>query len=254
MVEIEVFPGKEQLIQAAAEEFVRVAETAVGKRGGFSVALSGGSTPRPLYAMLGGNAFASRVDWAHVHLFWGDERCVPPEDTRSNYRMVRETLLQSVPLPPDQVHRIRGEDDPSSAASEYEHELRTFFGIRDGGVRISFDLVLLGIGEDGHTASLFPGSSVITEPTRWVCAEHASGAAMWRITQTPIVINAAKNVIFLVSGPEKAGAVRDVLQGPFQPERLPAQAIKPLKGRLTWLLDKPAAGLLEGAAPVSLIK
>lgn len=242
MAALKVFPGREQLIQAAADKFVRVAAKAIATQGRFSVALSGGSTPRPLYALLGSEIFAGRVDWSRAHLFWGDERCVPPEDPRSNYHLVRETLLKIVPLPPEHIHRIRGEDDPLRAAAEYERELRNFFETGNGRPRTSFDLVLLGMGEDGHTASLFPGCRAVTEQTRWVNAEYVKSASMWRITQTPVVINAARNVLFLVCGAGKAKAVRDVLQGPFQPEKLPAQAIKPLKGRLTWLLDKAAAG------------
>lgn len=242
MAALKVFPDSEHLIQAAAETFVRVAAKAIAAQGRFSVALSGGSTPRPLYALLGSEIFAGRIDWSRAHLFWGDERCVPPEDPRGNYHMVREILLKDIPLPPEHIHRIRGEDDPRSAAADYEREIRSFFDTPDGKPRTAFDLVLLGMGEDGHTASLFPGSPAIVEQTRWVSAEYAESVSMWRITLTPMLINSARNVLFLVSGAGKAKAVRDVLQGPFQPEKLPAQAIKPLKGRLTWLLDKAAAG------------
>lgn len=241
MPEIMVFPGPEQLIRAAVEEFVRLAGESIAGQGRFSVALSGGSTPRPLYALLGEKTCSDRIDWSRVHLFWGDERCVPPEDPRSNYRMVRRTLLKPVPLPPDQVHRIHGEDEPSIAASNYEREIRSFFATAEGPPRSTFDLILLGMGEDGHTASLFPGSEAIAERIRWVRAEYVKSVAMWRITLTPLVINFATSVFFLITGAAKAKPVREVVKGPFHPEKLPAQAIKPLKGRLTFFLDKEAA-------------
>lgn len=244
--EVKIFPGSAELTQAAAEEFVRIGSKATAKRGRFAVALSGGSTPRPLYSMLGSESFALLIDWPRAHLFWSDERCVPTEDPRSNYHMTHETLLKTVPRLPENIHRIRGENDPESSATEYENDLRNLFGTPDADGRpgTGFDLVLLGMGEDGHTASLFPGSALIREKRRWVAADYVESLSMWRITLTPVVINASENVLFLVSGAAKARAVRDVLEGPFQPEALPAQSIKPSGGRLTWLMDESAASLL----------
>ena len=238
---VKVFPGSGELIRAAAEQFVRLARRAISMRGTFSVALSGGSTPRPLYALLGTEPFSRRIDWPRIHVFWGDERCVPPEDPRSNYLLACETLLERVPIPPDHVHRIHGEADPGVAAADYERVLRSFFSTEVGRPRASFDLVLLGMGPDGHTASLFPGSPAVAERGRWVAAEYVESVSMWRITLTPVVVNTARNIVFLVSGPGKAAALQEVMHGPYQPERLPAQAINPPEGRLTWLLDSAAA-------------
>jgi len=234
-------------MQAAAEKIVRLGAEAIEENEIFTVALSGGSTPRPLYVLLATGMFAKPFDWSRVHLFWGDERCVPPGDPRSNYRMVREALLDAVPIPPPNIHRIRGEEDPKVAAAAYERELRAFFGSNgaDGPPRMGFDLVLLGLGDNGHTASLFPELPAATEQVRWVMAQFVEVVSMWRITLTPVVINAAKNVAFVVSGSEKAQRLRDVLEGPFQPELLPAQMIKPAHGRLLWLVDDAAAGRLK---------
>jgi 6-phosphogluconolactonase len=243
MADIRVFPDKDKLVQAAAELIVRLASEALAMSGRFSLALSGGSTPRPLYAILATEPFARQVDWSLVHVFWGDERCVPPDDPRSNYQMAREALLDLVPTPADHIHRIRGEDDPELAANDYERELRAFFGQgKKGAIDEAFDLVLLGMGEDGHTASLFPWSRALAERTRWAMPGRVDAASMWRITLTPVVINAAKNVTFLVSGNSKAQRLRDVIEGSMQPELLPAQAINPAHGRLIWLLDEAAAG------------
>ena len=243
MTTVEVFPTLERLARAAAGQFVHVASQAIAANGTFSVALSGGSTPRPVYSRLASEAFAKRVDWANVHVFWGDERCVPPDDPQSNYRMARDALLDAVPLPRENIHRIRGEDKPESAAAAYERELRTFFGTGPDGKTpaTGFDLIFLGMGDDGHTASLFPGSPAVRETVRWVSAQYVEAASMWRITLTPVIINAARNITFLVSGGDKAQRLRDVLEGPEQPEVLPAQAIKPVQGRLLWLVDEAAA-------------
>jgi 6-phosphogluconolactonase len=247
MAEIEIVPDRERLTETAAEHIARLASEAIAANGMFSIALSGGSTPQPLYTLLASGRFAKRIEWSQVHVFWGDERCVPPDNPQNNYRMAREALLDAVPLPPANAHRIRGEDDPNQASSRYEEELRAFFGSNptDGSPRTGFDLVLLGMGENGHTASLFPGSPAVTELVRWVMAQYVEAVSMWRITLTPIVINAAKNITFLVSGIEKSRRLRDVLEGPMQPRVLPAQIIKPKQGRLMWLVDKAASSCLR---------
>src|ERR1700704_2557360 len=193
--------------------------------GQFVVALSGGSTPRETYRRIASEALVSRVMWSRVQVLWSDERCVPPHHAESNYRMARETLLDRVPVPAANVHRIHGEDDPTIAAAVYETTLRALLRI---------DLILLGLGADGHTASLFPGSAAAHEQTRWVMATQADATSMWRITLTPAVINGAADVLFLVSGGAKAGILRRVLEGPRRPQELPAQAIAPSNGRMRW--------------------
>src|SRR6266550_122319 len=238
--DVAVLPSAAALAEAAARRFVAAAGDAIDSHGQFVVALSGGSTPRDTYRRLGTDALVSGVMWSRVQVLWGDERCVPPDHAESNYRMARETLLERVPVPAANVHRIHGEDDPATAAEVYEATLRAL--LRTPGARI--DLVLLGLGDDGHTASLFPGSAAVQEQTRWVMAAHAPAASMWRVTLTPAVINAAAEVLFLVSGGGKAGILRRVLEGPRRLQELPAQAIAPSNGRLGWCVDTAAAAEL----------
>ena len=243
--EVHVFDDVTSLMQNAAEIAVACAVAAMRDGGRFSLALSGGSTPTSLYELLATDAFARRMDWPRVELFWGDERCVPPDDVASNYRTVREALLDRVPVDAANVHRIAGEAEPADAATSYARELRAAFATPSGppltrrGSR--FDLVLLGLGADGHTASLFPGTAAVHETERWVVAHHVHAVSTWRITLTPVVLNAAADVLFLVTGREKAPALRRVLEGPFQPDELPAQAIAPRSGRTRWLVDADAA-------------
>jgi 6-phosphogluconolactonase len=240
--ELEVFPSPAALTAAAAEEFVRRAIAANGSPGRFRVALSGGSTPTALYDRLATEAVSRRIDWARVEVFFGDERCVPPDAAASNYRLAQDHLLGRVPIPQRNVHRIRGEDDPEQAAAAYEHELREAFSAPGS----RFDLVLLGLGEDGHTASLFPGTAAVREQNRWVMAVAAP--SMWRVTLTPAVINDAAEVVFVVAGREKAPILRRVLEGPHKPDTLPAQLIAPRAGRLRWLVDAAAAAELRDRA------
>jgi len=238
------------LAQAAAEQFVTLAQEAIARRGRFSVALAGGSTPRCTYTLLGHEPFASQVDWTHVHIFWGDERCVPPDHPESNYRMARETLLDRLPIPAANVHRIPCEQAPEQAATAYEATLRAFFTEgetpSEGNPTPRFDLVLLGMGEDGHTASLFPGTAALHEEERWVVATYVEKLGAWRVTLTPVVLNAAAHVTFLVAGERKARRLQEVLMGPYQPDRLPAQIVRPRHGRLTWLVDTEATRLIRG--------
>jgi 6-phosphogluconolactonase len=236
LADVVVLPSAAALADAAAARFVAAAGEAIASHGQFIVALSGGSTPRDTYLRLGTEALVSKVTWSRVQVLWGDERCVPPDHVDSNYRMARETLLDRVPIPAPNVHRIHGEDDPAAAAQAYEVTLRALLR-----TPARIDLVLLGLGEDGHTASLFPGSATAHEQTRWVMAAHASAASMWRITLTPAVINAAAEVLFLVSGGAKARMLRRVLEGPRRPQELPAQAIAPSNGRVRWCVDAAAA-------------
>jgi len=236
--DVAVLPSAAALADAVAGRFVAAAGDAIASRGQFIVALSGGSTPRDTYLRLGTEALVSKVIWSRVQVLWGDERCVPPDHVESNYRMARETLLDRVPVSAANVHRIHGEDDPATAAKGYEATLRALLRAP---TEARIDLVLLGLGEDGHTASLFPGSASVHEQTRWVMAARVSAASMWRITLTPAVINAAAEVLFLVSGGAKAGILRRVLEGPRRPEELPAQVIAPSNGRVRWCVDAAAA-------------
>ncbi|MEP7228202.1 MAG: 6-phosphogluconolactonase [Gemmatimonadales bacterium] len=240
---IEIFPGPEALADAVARHVVAQAAGAIAATGRFTLALAGGATPRDVYALLATEAFAHRVEWGLVHVLWGDERCVPPGDPRSNYRMAKEALLDRVPIPAGQIHRMRGEDDPRQAAAEYERELRALLGgaATEDPPTVGLDLALLGMGQDGHTASLFAGQATLHETARWVMAVCVPELTVWRITLTPALLNRARNVTFVVSGTSKAKRLQEVLEGPFTPEVLPAQAIQPAPGRLTWMVDEAAA-------------
>jgi 6-phosphogluconolactonase len=240
--ELRVFPDLAALSAAAAEVVVERAAEAVAARGAFAVALSGGRTPRALYELLGdpGREFSRRVPWEKTHAFFGDERCVPPDHPDSNYGMARAALLARVPIPPGQVHRVRGElADAGQAAAEYEQAMRDFFGEDP-----VFDLVVLGMGSDGHTASLFPGSAALSERERWVAAPFVEGIGAHRITLTLPVLGRSRAAVFLVAGADKAAALARALgEGPAG-ERPPAARVRP-SGALLWLADRAAAGLLE---------
>jgi len=248
-VTVQIVPDQPALAQAVAELVAAGAVTAIADRGRFTLSLAGGSTPRAAYTLLAGDSFARRIDWSRVLLLWGDERCVPPDEPLSNYRMVREALLERVPIPPANVYRIRAETDPREAAADYEGVLRELLGAdattdapADGP-----DLVLLGIGEDGHTASLFPAHTAVKATRRWVVAEYIGAVSMWRVTLTPVVLNAARQVVFVVGGAAKADVLGQVLEGPFTPDRLPAQVVRPDRGRLTWVVDRAAAAQLTAS-------
>ncbi len=243
MAEVEVCADDDALMTAAAETVVRSAAEAIEEAGQATIALSGGTTPKRLYQLLATPGYASRVDWTRLHVFFGDERCVPPNDPASNYRMARESLIERVQIPAANVHRIHGEDDPATAAADYERELRTVLG-----ARARLDLVLLGMGDNGHTASLFPGLTAVHEQQRWVVAEDVKEVGMWRITLTPAAINAAAEVVFLVSGAGKADMLPRVLEGPRQIDLLPAQVVAPTNGQLRWLVDAAAAAKLRQEA------
>ena len=245
MAERHIFPDQDSLTEAAAELVVTIAQAAIASRERFSIGLSGGSTPRPLYELLASPAFARQIDWLNVHVFWGDERCVPPDHPDSNYRMARETLLDRVPLLPDNIHRMPGERDPEAGAAAYDAHLRIFFAA-DGEAAPRFDLLLLGMGSDAHTASLFPGTAALAETDRWVAANYVEKLAAWRLTLTPTALNAAAEIMVLVSGAEKASALDAVLNGPTDIDQYPAQVLRPESGRLRWLIDRAAAARLSG--------
>lgn len=235
-----IYPDATSLAAAAARRFVTLGASAIAERGQFSVALAGGSTPEASYELLATERTATSLDWSRVHFFWGDERCVPPDHPNSNYRMAREALLDHLPLSPGNIHRIHGEMEPERAARTFSDDLVTFFGA----ALPAFDLVLLGLGNDGHTASLFPGSAVLRERVRPAAAvtAHYQDRPAYRVTLTLPAINAARQILFLVSGVAKAEIVAAVLEGPTG--RYPAQAVRPGSGRLGWMLDAPAAGQL----------
>lgn len=236
----------DELAQAAAEEITRSAEEA-SSRGRFTIALSGGSTPKPVYRLLAEEPYRDRIAWDRVHVFWVDERHVPPDHPDSNFGMAHDALLSRVPIPTDNIHRIRSEKpDAERAAEEYGWTLRSAFDL-DEGQWPRFDLVLLGLGADGHTASLFPGSDAVRERSRLAIAPWVSSLGAYRITLTVPVLNHAALVLFLVSGEEKAEALHTVLEGDYQPDRFPAQAVRPEEGRLLWLVDRAAARRLRSA-------
>jgi 6-phosphogluconolactonase len=233
----------------AAQQFVDAAKHSVNACGRFSVALAGGSTPRLLYNFLARDPARSVVPWARTFVFWGDERLVPPSHADSNYRMAWETLLTRVAIPPAHVHRIRTElADPETIARDYENEMRPHFGIQPPDVP-RFDLILLGMGTDGHTASLFPHSPALHERQRLAVPVHVPHAQVpWRVTLTLPVLNRAGVAMFLVSGEEKRESLRNVLGSTYDPERWPAQAVQPEHGRLLWVVDRAAAQDVQGNA------
>jgi 6-phosphogluconolactonase len=239
---VRTFDNAEAVSRAAADEFVRCAGEAVAARGRFAVALSGGSTPRRLYQLLAGPPWRDRVEWDRVEVFWGDERCVPPDHPDSNYRMAREALLSHVPVPAGQVHRLEADrPDHDDATRAYQETLARAFGSAAEPPR--FDLVLLGMGPDGHTASLFPQTAALGQTARWVVANFVPKFDADRLTLTYPVLNRAREVLFLVCGADKADVLREVLEGPADPRRLPSQAVRP-EGALLWFVDRAAAARL----------
>ncbi len=238
-----VYSDAEQLAQAAAELFANIATDSIATWGRFRVALSGGSTPRRVYELLASHGFSGRVDWSHVDVFWGDERYVSPEDRDSNYRMTAEALLRHVPLPSANIHRVPTEiSPPPAAAAAYEHQVRQSFGESDSVP--PFDLIYLGLGTNGHTASLFPHSPALKESSRLVVADFVIEVNAWRISMSAPLLNRGRTVAFLIQGQDKAQVLRDVLLGPRDPERLPAQLIAP-EGKLLWMVDEAAAALVS---------
>jgi len=237
--ELRVYADAGAVAQALAESFVAAGLAAIAERGAFAVALSGGNTPRAAYELLAADPLRASMPWSEVFIYFGDERCVPPDDERSNYRMARESFLDALPIPSENVARMRGEIDPGLAANEYASILRTNLGANP-----RFDLIMLGLGEDGHTASLFPGITQTIEENSLVEAAYAQSQAMWRISVTANLINAARRVVFAVEGVAKARALAAVIEGPSEPMTFPAQLVQPSSGELTWLVDEAAASLL----------
>lgn len=235
-----ICPGADDLCRQAAAEFVRLAKESQHDRGRFAVALSGGSTPRALYSLLAAPEYTEEIFWPQVHLFWGDERCVSPDHAESNYRMVRESLLSKIQIPGANVHRMAGEKEPHVAAAEYEEKLKDFFQLTAGAFP-RFDLIFLGMGEDGHTASLFPGSDALKEMKRLVVAPYVEKLNAYRLTLTLPVLNHGAAVLFLITGAGKAAVVKEILRDGSDPSRFPAAQIRPSDGRLVWLMTEEAA-------------
>jgi 6-phosphogluconolactonase len=237
----------QDLFQAAADEVLHAATDAVAQRGRSTIALSGGSTPKNLYTLIAANSSPS-LPWEKVFFFWGDERHVPPEDPDSNYRMAQETILSKIPIPPANIFRIPGENPDASAAAEaYEQTLRKFFAVAPGEFP-RFDLILLGMGPDGHTASLFPETAALQEKSRLVVANWVEKMKTSRITLTLPVLNAARRVAFLVSGADKAAVLHEVLEGNAPGEKYPSKLVRPSQGKLIWFVDRAAASELTAAS------
>jgi 6-phosphogluconolactonase len=256
----QVAQGAEALAHAAAEFTTASIARSIAARGVARMAISGGHTPRRSFAMMADPAlpFRSRIDWSRLLLFWVDERCVPPDNAESNYGMTREDMLSKVPLPPSQIFRMEGELDPEQAASRYESTLRNVFRL-EGAEVPCFDLLALGMGEDGHTASLFPHTAALHEQARLVVANHVAQKNTWRITLTTPVINHARKVFFMIEGADKARILHDVLLGPYQPEMLPSQLVCPTSGELLLLLDVESASELpapdaQGAGTIEVTR
>jgi 6-phosphogluconolactonase len=241
---VRTFANLEELSLAAAREFTRAASSRLAGANLFSVALSGGTTPRRFFELLATPEFSKSIQWSRVHLFQVDERCVPPDSPQSNYKMIRETLLDRIELPNPNFHRMQAErPDREAAAREYENDLRrTLDAPAPEWPR--FDMIFLGLGDDGHTASLFPGTSALAEDRVAVCPNYVEKLKMWRMTLTMPVLNAGAHVIFLVAGSEKKDLVRQLLRGPTATPPLPSGLVKPARGAVDWYLDQAAASSL----------
>lgn len=244
-VEYRVYDGADALARAAAEHFLQTAQAAVGANGIARIAISGGNTPKRTFELMANPSekYAAEMPWAKIELFWVDERTVPPDNADSNYHMTREAMLDKVPLMPDHIFRIQGELEPEQAAARYESAIRNHLRL-EGAQGPRFDVLALGMGDDGHTASIFPHTEAIHELGRIAVANQVPQKDTWRVTLTWPVINEARDVFFLIAGKDKAQPLHDVLFGKYDPETLPSQLIRPRNGRLLMLLDKDAASLL----------
>ena len=238
---IHAYPNKEQLVTATTERVINEIGQAIREKGFCSIALAGGNTPREVYSMLADDSYRDRVDWNRLHLFWGDERMVPPEHEDSNFRMVQETFLKHINIPDGNVHRIRGEIAPEQAAREYAELLHSHF--KEG--LPCFDLILLGLGEDGHTASLFPETDAVEECEKHAVAVFVPKLSAWRVTLTLPVLNAAREILFLVSGRSKADIVQRIISIKQPAKEFPASMVNPKYGTLHWMLDSEAVVLIN---------
>jgi 6-phosphogluconolactonase len=246
---IQVFADAEAVSRAAADEFVKTAREAVAARGRFTVALSGGSTPKRLYQLLAEAPYRDQVEWGKIEFFWGDERSVPPDHNDSNYHTAREAMLRKLPVPAGQVHRMEAErTDRDAAARDYEATLARVFGATPGGEPPALDLVLLGMGPDGHTASLFPHTTALKEVARWVVVNYVPKFATDRVTFTVPALNRAREVLFLIAGTDKAEPLHEVLEGAPNSDLYPSQLVKPAGGKLVFYVDRAASAKLTAAA------
>ncbi len=240
---LSIVPNAAALAQAAADHFAQAAQANIAERGRFTVALSGGSTPKAMFALLAANPQA--IAWEKTFIFWGDERCVPPDHAESNYRMTQEALLSHVPLPSQNVFRMHGETAPAAAARAYAEQLKQFFQTDS---LPQFDLVWLGMGADGHTASLFPATTALhAGDDSSVVENYVEKLQAYRLTLTAATINQAREVVFLIGGADKAATLKAVLQGDFQPELYPSQLIQPKSGNLLWMVDEAASAQISSA-------
>lgn len=244
--EIRILADINAIAKRAAQEILQAATSAVAQRGSFSLVLTGGSTPKTLYqSLVNDAALRAQLPWDKMVLFFGDERHVPPDHSDSNFRMANENMISKAPLHPGQVLRMKGEyQDAEKAALEYEQDLRSTLKLRDSEYP-RFDFVLLGMGSEGHTLSLFPGTKALHQPNRLVVHNWVGKLYTERITMTAPTVNNAAHVIFMVTGADKALALKGVLEGPYEPEQLPAQLIQPHHGKLQWLVDTAAGGMLS---------
>ena len=245
VTDLVVVADQAALARKAAELFAETAVRAMARTGRFTVALSGGTTPKLLYSLLATEPHRSRLPWHQTHVFWGDERCVPPDHPDSNFGMARATLLDRVPILPEQLYRMQAErEDLDVATREYEAEIARTFEVPPTGEPPALDLILLGLGPDGHTASLFPHTKAVRETKRWVVRNYVPKLGANRLTLTAPILSRGATVLFLVAGTNKAPVLKEVLEGPSDPDRLPSQLIRPASGRLIWLVDRAAAALL----------
>lgn len=234
---LQVYETPADVAKALADLFVATGKEAIAARGTFAVSLAGGTTPKAAYALLGSEPYASALDWTKVWIFFGDERCVPPDNDQSNYKTANDAFMARVGIPKANIRRMRGEDDPADAAASYRDELVSVLGLQP-----RFDLVMLGMGPDGHTASLFPGADPLEGNEMLVRSVYSTSQHQWRITLTPQVLNAARTVVFAAEGAGKTAILKLVREGSYDPSQLPSQIIAPRDGRLIWLVDRAAAG------------
>jgi 6-phosphogluconolactonase len=262
-MELHIYKDAEELSNAAAGWIATTISTTLKTRDRFTIALSGGSTPERLHRILAAAPYKDQVDWSRMHIFWGDERAVPFEDSRNNAKMAYDTLLNFVAVPDSQIHVMRTDITPEQSALEYEKILHQYFDAVPGGTSAygktngkdatgatgllpnSFDLVLLGMGDDGHTLSLFPGTQVVHEEKAWATSFFLKAQDMYRITLTKTIVNRAARIAFLTTGPKKTHALKEVLKGDYNPDLYPSQVIRPLNGELHWFVDEAAAAGLK---------
>ncbi len=239
---LKIYKNKDLLVDELARKISEIISDTLKNQEYFTLSLSGGETPQVLYKKLASPEFREKINWKRVHIFWGDERAVPFDDNRSNAKMAFDFLIDHINIPAAQVHKMRTDIEPVFAVTDYDKILHTYFD----NTPKSFDLILLGMGDDGHTLSIFPGSSLIEDQgKKWVAAVYNEEQHMYRITLTPEIVNRSSNIIFIVTGSKKTNVLKQVIEGKYEPEKLPAQIIKPANGELYWFLDEDAAKELK---------